>query len=60
MVDTLNEYVRLADYAHDDLGDTPPISCGWRIGWSRRQWGPLYKRHGSADRALTASTDCFR
>ena len=37
MVDALNEYVRLADYAHDDLGDTHPISCGWRIGWPRRR-----------------------
>ncbi len=53
MVGVLNEYVRLAGYAHDDLGSTPDLV--WLSDWlAQTPMGPLDKRHGSADRELAA------
>lgn len=53
MVGVLNEYVRLAKYAHDDPGSTPDL--GWLSDWlAQTPMGPLDKRHGSADRELAA------
>ena len=53
MVGVLNEYVRLAGYAHDDLGSTPDLV--WLSDWlAKTPMGPLDKRQGSADRELAA------
>lgn len=53
MVGVLNEYVRLAGYAHDDPGSTRDL--GWLSDWlAQTPMGPLDKRHGSADRELAA------
>ena len=53
IVGVLNEYVRLAGYAHDDLGSTPDL--GWLADWlAQTPMGPLHKRHGSANRELAA------
>ncbi len=55
VVGVLNEYVRLAGYAHDDLGSTPDLV--WLSDWlAQTPMGPLDKRHGSADRELVALT----
>ena len=53
MVGVLNEYVRLAGYAHEDLGGTPDLV--WLSDWlAATPMGPLHKSHGSADRELAA------
>jgi hypothetical protein len=53
MVGVLNEYGRLAGYAHDDLDSTPNLV--WLSDrLAQTPMRPLYKRHGSADRELAA------
>ena len=55
MVGVLNEYVRLAGNAHDDLGSTPNLV--WLSDWlAQTPMGPLDRRHGSADHELAALT----
>jgi uncharacterized protein DUF6933 len=55
MVGVVNEYVRLAGYAHDDHSSPPDLS-GLSDWLAQTPMGPLQKRHGSADRELAALT----
>jgi hypothetical protein len=53
MVGVLNEDVRLAGYAHNDLRSTPDLV--WLSDWlAKTPMGLLDQRHGSADRELAA------